>query len=343
MTTATEHSYQAERVDVLATPPELRASKALEFVDRFGIVRYTLLLTVVAVVASAAICATAYLLIGFDPRAEPISIILPVVCPLLIVPPMTVNSVRAALKLRAQQALILEQNVALERILTEKDRILTLVGHDLRGQLNLVMGFAQIISRQADDIPMERLVDYANEIHQAGKKTNEVLTDLLNWGRARAGQLSSGFQLARFNIILAEVVANLEQDIDRKEIKLELPDPMLDDEVDQVIVASAIRNILGNAIKFSQTGGKIILEATRDDRNLRVTISDFGIGISPDQLSRLRGGHLVTSTEGTSREAGSGLGLAICRDVIEAQGGMLEIESTLGQGTTVTVGLPISH
>lgn len=341
MATTAEQSYQAERAGILSSPPGVRTSRSLELVDRLGIARYTILLTAVGVAASAAICLTAYALIGFDPRAEPISIILPILCPLLIVPPMTVRAKRAALMLREQQAHIAEQNIALERILTEKDRILTLVGHDLRGQLNLVMGFAQIISRQAEDIPPDRLADYANEIHQAGKKTNEVLTDLLNWGRARAGQLPSGTHFEPFNDILRDVIANLEREIEHKEIGLELPQPDLADEVDQVIVSSALRNVLGNAIKFSHRGGRIEIAASRQGSDLRFTIRDFGIGISPDQLARLRGGHLVSSTEGTSREAGSGLGLAICRDVIEAQGGALEIESTQGKGTSVDVTLPI--
>jgi len=342
VTTTAEQSYQTGRAGIMQPPPEVRTSRSLELVDRLGITRYTILLTVVAVAASIAICLTAYALIGFDPLVEPISIILPILCPLLIVPPMTVRATRAALQLRTQQTLIVEQNLALERILTEKDRILTLVGHDLRGQLNLVMGFAQLISRHAEDIPPERLADYANEIHQAGKKTNDVLTDLLNWGRARAGQLPSGTRFEPFNEILTEVVANLKQEIERKEIGLELPELKLEDDVDRVIVASALRNVLGNAVKFSHRGGRIVIEAGRTSQDFHFSIHDFGMGISPDQLTRLRGGHLVSSTEGTSREAGSGLGLAICRDVIEAQGGALEIESVLGQGTTVSVTLPFT-
>lgn len=344
MTTTAEHLYQAERAGIVSSPPpEVRTSRSLELVDRLGIVRYTVLLTVLGVVASATICIAAYAFIGFDPRSEPISIILPILCPLLIVPAMTVSSTRAAQKLRAQQAHIAEQNAALERILTEKDRILTLVGHDLRGQLNLVMGFAQIISKQAEGIPPDRLADYANEIHQAGKKTNDVLTDLLNWGRARAGQLPSGTHLVAFNDILGEVVANLQAEAKQKDIRVELPTPPLNDDVDQVIVASSLRNILGNAIKFSHPGGRIAIKADRKGTDLCFAVSDFGIGIGPEQLARLRGGHLVSSTEGTSREIGSGLGLAICRDVIEAQGGALEIESVQGKGTTVTVTLPVTH
>lgn len=321
--------------------PTARTSRSLELVDRLGMIRYTALMTVIGVAASVAICLVVYTLIDFDLLVEPISIILPILCPLLIVPPMTVRAMRAALTLREQQTLIVEQNLALERILTEKDRILTLVGHDLRGQLNLVMGFAQIISKQAEDIPPERLADYANEIHQAGKKTNEVLTDLLNWGRARAGQLPSGTQFEPFDDILRDVVANLEREIEQKDVQLELPKHNFAEDVDQVIVASALRNVLGNAIKFSHRGGRIAIEASSKDSQFHFTVRDFGIGMSHDQLTCLRGGHLVNSTEGTSREAGSGLGLAICRDVVEAQGGALEIESSEGIGTTVSVTLPI--
>jgi signal transduction histidine kinase len=336
-----ENPYQAGLTNSEPTPLGARANKALELVDRLGIARYTILLTAGATVASLAICLLAYSLIGFDPLKEPISILLPVLCPLLIAPTMTVSATRTALKLREQQRYIAEQNLKLERILTEKDRIISLVGHDLRGQLNLVMGFSQLISRQADTMPPERLVDYANEIHLAGSKTNDVLNDLLNWGRARAGHLSAGHETDPFNDIVARVVDGLKLEAERKDVTIARAVSLPDDEIDRVIVASALRNLLSNAIKFSHAGGVVNVEARRTDGHLQFTVTDTGIGMSLEQLSRLRDGHLIISTEGTSREIGSGLGLAICRDVIEAQGGGLEIDSEQGKGTRVTVAMPL--
>jgi two-component system, sensor histidine kinase and response regulator len=321
---------------------ETQPSKALQWVDRLGMVRYTSLLTFLGTTASLLISLTAYSIIGFDPLAEPISIVLPILCPMIIVPTMTVNATRAALKLREQQRHIAEQNRALERILTEKDRIISLVGHDLRGQLNLVMGFAQLISRQADSIPIDRLVDYANEIHHAGSKTNDVLNDLLNWGRARAGHLTHGHEADPFNVILDRVMDALKLEAECKQVTLEAVAPMPENRVDTVIVASALRNVLNNAIKFSHSGGSIDVRADCVGAELRITVTDAGVGINPEQLSRLRSGHLVDSTEGTSREIGSGLGLAICRDVIQAQGGRLEIDSAPNIGTTVTVFIPLN-
>lgn len=319
----------------------MRPDRTLGLVDRLGLARYTVLLTAIGVGASSAICALTYWLIGFDPMSTPISLVLPVLCPLLIIPPMVVRGTKAAMKLREQQDYIAAQNDALERSLIEKERIISLVGHDLRGHLNLVMGFAQLISRQADGIPTERLVDYANEIHQAGKKTNEVLTDLLNWSRARRGQLTAGQQSSPFAEVLTDVIEDLESDAARKEILIKIFSPIPEDAVDPVVSASALRNILSNAIKFSHPGDEIDIEIQRNDDEIRVRITDNGIGMNQEQLARLRGGYLVSSTEGTSGETGTGLGLAICRDVIEAQGGRLEIESTPGRGTTVTMTFPL--
>lgn len=316
-------------------------SKSLLLVDRLGIAWYTTLLTIVATLASALICSVAYLIVGFDALSEPISIILPLLCPMAIVPAVTVRATLSALKLRTQQQRIAEQNQALERIVAEKDRIISLVGHELRGQFNLVMGFAQLISRQAGSIPAELLVDYANEIHLASTKTNDVLNDLLNWGRARAGHLAQSHETIPFNDVLSRVLDTLRLDAERKHVTIQPAMPMPDDEVDHVIVASALRNVLSNAIKYSHSGGRVDISARRDDVELIFTVTDTGVGINLEPLSKLRGGGLVSATEGTSREIGSGLGLAICRDIIEAQGGRLVIESAPGQGTTVTVCIPL--
>lgn len=342
MTTA-ENPYQGNLTGLEPSPLEAPSSKLLQLVDRLGIVLYTALLTIMGTIASLLICLAAYSIIGFDPTAEPISIILPVLCPLIIVPAMTVNATRSALKLRQQQRYITEQNRTLERVLTEKDRIISLVGHDLRGQLNLVMGFAQLISRQADGIPIERLIDYANEIHHAGSKTNDVLNDLLNWGRARAGHLAQGHDSDPFNTILDHAVEALKLEAERKRVIISPVAPMPEDIVDQVIVESVLRNVLSNAIKFSHPGGNIDVGADRVGAELHITVTDAGVGMNPEHLSRLRGGYLVSSTEGTSQEIGSGLGLTICRDVLQAQGGRLEIHSAPNMGTTVAVVIPVKQ
>ena len=266
---------------------------------------------------------------------------MPILCPLLIVPALTVSTTRSQLKMREPQLLIEAQKEALERTLSEKDRIISLVGHDLRSQLNLVMGFAQLISKQSGRIPTERLTDYANDIHHAGGKINDILNGLLNWGRARAGHLTQSHETEPFHDVTAHVINGLRIEADRKQIEITVSAALPTDEVDRVILTSALRNILNNAIKFSRSGDTIHVNASRNETELAFTITDTGVGMGSEQLTKLRQGQLVTSTEGTSREAGSGLGLAICRDVIEAQGGRLEIDSMLGEGTSVTVLIPM--
>jgi signal transduction histidine kinase len=340
VTTAENPFLNRTRV-VAAEKTTARANRMLQIVDHLGLVRYTVLLTIIAVTASSLICFAAYTIIDFDPLAEPVSIIMPILCPLLIVPTITASATRSQLKMREQQLLIEAQNEALERTLSEKDRIISLVGHDLRSQLNLVMGFAQLISRQSESIPAERLADYANEIHHAGAKTNDILNDLLNWGRARAGHLTQSHETEPFDDVVAHVINGLRIEAERKQVEITVSATLPTDEVDRVIMTSALRNILNNAIKFSHSGGTVHVDARRDETELAFTITDTGVGMSSEQLATLRQGQLVTSTEGTSRESGSGLGLTICRDVIEAQGGRLEIESEPGEGTSVTVLIPM--
>jgi signal transduction histidine kinase len=249
--TAAHDSYHAQFGDIEPAPLAGRQTKMLEIVDRVGIARYISLLTLGATVTSLLVSISAYALVGFDPFSEPIAIALPILCPILIAPPMSLAATRLALKLRDQQRHIANQKVLLERTLTEKDRIISLVGHDLKGQLNLVMGFARLIARQGDTMPSERLIDYANEINHAGAKTNDILSDLLNWGRARSGQLSESHDLYPLNDVLDPALNTARPDADRKNITINLVPPIGGDLVDNVIIGSALRNLLNNAIKFS--------------------------------------------------------------------------------------------
>ncbi|MDA0342200.1 MAG: HAMP domain-containing sensor histidine kinase, partial [Proteobacteria bacterium] len=308
---------------------------------RLGMAGYTLLLTMGSVLASLLISFIVYYILDFDPFTRPVAIILPILCPLLISPPLIVHATRTSLHLRYHRRRIVEQNQAIGRILTEKDRIITLVGHDLRSQLNLIMGFAQLISRQADTMPNDRLVDYANEIHNAGRKTTDVLSDLLNWGRAQAGQLHADLEGRPFDEVVGHAVDALRPDADRKQVVVHLTSPLAKDNVDHVVIGSALRNVLSNAIKFSHTGGTVTVEATKVGEELLLKVIDAGVGIKSEKLAQLRAGHLVESTEGTEHEAGSGLGLAICRDIVEAQGGRLQLESEPGRGATVTIVIPL--
>lgn len=312
----------------------------LGLADRIGSLRYTVLMTVFAIVGSVAIAGLVYIVTGFDPFAEPVAIVLPILCPLLIAPPLTLNAIRQAIAIRDQGALIEQQNAALMRALAEKDRIISLVGHDLRGNLNLIMGFAQLIERQGDTIPAERLIDYATGIHDTGRKTNHVLTDLLYWGQARAGQRPTGSQALPIGAVINNAVTSLRAEADMKQIILDAPCQSTGAEVDRVVVESAIRNLVSNAIKFSHPGGKVMIDPARSDSGLRISVTDNGIGMDQAQLAKLRAGHLPDSTEGTVREVGNGLGLAICRDLIEGYGGSVEFESTPDRGTVATIVLP---
>jgi signal transduction histidine kinase len=105
---------------------------------------------------------------------------------------------------------------------------------------------------------------------------------------------------------------------------------------------TVIRNLLSNAVKFTPSGGKVSVEVLKEMNSLKIKISDTGVGIEPENLNKLFKLDGYT-TKGTNSESGTGLGLIICKEFTEANGGKIEVASTIGKGTTFTITLPLKN
>lgn len=321
-----------------------RVERALDKgLDRFGPLVLALLLGLASTLSSAVLCYGTYAL--FDPGLfdQPIAMTLPVAVPIVVATPSFHQHLRAHQKLREYQRWILRQNLLLEEAAREKDRIFSVIGHDLRGQLNIVSGFADLISRRSATMSTEKVVDYAEQIATAARSTSNILTDLLEWGRFKAGRI--GFEptptdisdLADYTIHVLEPLA------EAKSLRIERTGNTVTAEVDPGLFQTILRNIIGNGIKFTPREGAITVDIRAEGGKAVLTISDTGIGMDIGQLDRVRRGEISTSSPGTDGETGTGLGLVICREIIDRHNGAITVDSGPGEGTTVAITLPTAH
>lgn len=224
-----------------------------------------------------------------------------------------------------------------------KSEFLAVMSHELRTPLNAIIGFSEIMQRQMfGPIDSERYRDYVNSINTSGTHLLALINDILDLSKAEAGKM----ELSSDTI---DVCALLEACLDvirpqaeqssialRTEIDADLP--LL--QADERKLKQIVLNLLSNAVKFTPRGGQISMIARLDADSMVIAVADTGIGIAPDDIPRALATFGQISGPLSRNHAGTGLGLPLAKRLAEAHGGTLELQSTVGVGTTVTIRLP---
>ena len=237
--------------------------------------------------------------------------------------------------------LITKQKQELEQVNKVKDKMFSIVGHDVIKPINSLISFAEILD--SGDLQPERLSVYTEELKSSLKYTSGVMINLLNWGRSQM----EGYKpiLEQFDLynIAEEVVAGLKSEATRK-------DTVIDNKIPRNTILYAdinmtsiiVRNLVSNAIKFTKNGS-ITLSVAITDKNVQIYIEDTGIGMSKEKVQLFNTSkdfQPIASTLGTNKEQGTGLGLQLCRTFASLMHGNISVESGNGAGSKFTVILP---
>jgi two-component system phosphate regulon sensor histidine kinase PhoR len=218
----------------------------------------------------------------------------------------------------------------------------SIVSHELRGPLTAIKGFVQTLLRKMDEIPANTRIEFLTTINEQADYLNQLVEDLLNVSRIEAKRLKTETKI----IDLGARVEKLTKDFqpkwgDRKVIVSGDPDvpPVKGDakKVDEILI-----NLIDNAIKYSPDGGEVRVSMVRDGDFVEVSVEDSGIGIAPEDAARLFQKFHRVSTPETRDIGGTGLGLYIVKNLVEAHGGRIWLQSAPGVGTTFTFTLPVS-
>ena len=226
---------------------------------------------------------------------------------------------------------------AAEEASRTKSQFLANMSHELRTPLNAIIGYAEMISEEVED---DVVVQDVGRIHRSGTHLLGLINELLDLARIEAGQMPVFAE--RFTL-LPEVQAAVDPlgsvlAARGNRVELEVA-PSLNLCSDRIKIRQVLTNLLGNANKFS-SDNTIVVRATRIEDRMRIEVIDRGIGIPRDRLDALFQPFVQVDSSSTRRHGGTGLGLALVQQFAQMLDGEVRIESTLGQGTTVTVELP---
>ncbi|KAA0992903.1 sensor histidine kinase [Dyadobacter aurulentus] len=237
-----------------------------------------------------------------------------------------------------QNEQIIEKNNELERINAEKNKLMSIVAHDLRSPLGSIQNFLELLTQH--DLEEQQKRDIENDLLNATKNTLAMLSKLLDWSKSQLYGVSARLEALNLDKLLKSTL-ELEKDIALgKGIVLDYNlNPALTILADGDMMQIVLRNIIGNAIKFTKSGGLILVRAKIVGDNCVISVQDDGIGISPEKSQSIFSLH-VESTYGTKNEKGVGLGLLLCIEFIKAQNGRLWFESQLGEGTCFYISIP---
>ncbi|WP_069792083.1 ATP-binding protein [Cyanobacterium sp. IPPAS B-1200] len=236
------------------------------------------------------------------------------------------------------------QNYATElrKINAGKDRFFSIIAHDLKSPFNAMLGFADILTNDVDDLPPEQIKEISSDIYNTGKATLKLLDNLLQWSMLETGNLSWRPKRLYLYGVVEDVLNLLYGPASLKKITL-VNDINSEMNVygDLIMLESVLQNIVNNAIKFSHTGDKITISCTQEDNHLvRVTVTDTGVGMTQEQINRLFDMEYSASKLGTDGERGTGLGLLLCKEFVHRNGGSLKVTSELNQGSQFSFTIP---
>jgi cell cycle sensor histidine kinase DivJ len=251
-------------------------------------------------------------------------------------------AVRDARAQRAREAELEEARVAAEAQSAGKSRFLANMSHELRTPLNAIMGFSDIMRQRLFGPMSDRYAEYADLVHDAGGHLLELINDILDMSKIEAERFELARECFDAREAVSAVVRLMRGQAERAGVQLRgvLPTDRLEVDADRRALKQIAFNLVSNALKFTPRGGSVTLTVQAAGGALELSVSDTGLGIAPEDLERL-GRPFEQAGDADQRAAGSGLGLSLVRAFARLHGGEMSLESAVGEGTTVTVRMPV--
>ncbi|NJN28446.1 MAG: sensor histidine kinase [Cyclobacteriaceae bacterium] len=233
------------------------------------------------------------------------------------------------------------QNKKLTELNSTKDKFFSIIGHDLKGPLNSLTAFSQLLINHTASLSEDEIRTIAKDLDKSLKNLYELLDNLLGWARSQTGKIEFKPQEIQLATVVNDTVKLLSKAAANKNIKVET---MIDEGAtafaDINSVKTVLRNLVSNAIKFTGAEGTITIFVDQWKDYVELGVSDTGVGMNLQDQQKVFDISSKHSTLGTNKEKGTGLGLILCKEFVEQNHGNISIESEIEKGTTIRFTLP---
>jgi PAS domain S-box-containing protein len=236
---------------------------------------------------------------------------------------------------------LLRTTEELKLLNASKDKFFSIISHDLRSPFNSLLGLTEYITHSYEEMTPVEIRNSISNIYNSSKQLYDLILNLFEWSLIQTGRLTVDKSLINLATLGEEIVSLYKESANKKQIELI---NNIDENIlvyaDKYMIDTIVRNFLSNSIKFTNPGGKIIVQGTINGDNAEVSITDNGIGISTEHQRNLFRIDDQFRRDGTANEKGTGLGLILCKEFIEKNNGVLWVESKEGKGSRFSFTVP---
>jgi signal transduction histidine kinase len=227
----------------------------------------------------------------------------------------------------------------LQTLNNNKNRILSILGHDIRGPIYNLLNMSDLLMKQS--VTRDEFLTVVQQIHLKTVQAMEFLETTLTWTKSNFDGIRVNRENIRIRELVTPVIELYKTAMENK--KFQITVDVADDLTfftDKEISIVLIRNLISNAIKYTPNGGAIFIHALTDGQDNKIVVTDTGVGMTPETIQALQGTSTYYSRYGTHQEKGLGIGLHLCNELLRILGGTMQIESEVGKGSKFTVNFP---
>lgn len=233
-----------------------------------------------------------------------------------------------------------ENENQLKELNNSKDKLFSIIAHDLRSPFNSILGFSDLLINNTYESNATK--KYISIINSSAKNTLTLLDNLLNWAKSQSGKITYTPEKINLSLFMSEIIATLITNAKFKNISLNHTiASKIEVNTDVELLKTVVRNLITNAIKFTKSGGNIQISAILHQKYIEISITDNGVGMCKEKCEHIFNTSTNTSSRGTANEKGSGLGLILCKEFVEKLKGTIWVESIEEKGSTFKFTLPM--
>lgn len=264
-----------------------------------------------------------------------------------IIKPFNLSIVKARVKthleLSSARKAVEKKNQELKELNATKDKFFSIIAHDLKGPFNGLIGLTSLMEKPGAMAKTD-MHEMCTLVKNASLNLFNLLEDLLTWARIQMGKMEFKPKELNFSRVVTKTIDLLSLIAENKGVPLLVEgEKDLSFFADEQMVNAILRNLISNAIKFTNKGGTVKISAHSLGENILIAVEDEGIGIGEKALEKIFRIDQSHSTVGTEGEKGTGLGLILCKDLVEQNGGKIHAQSKQGKGSTFSVTLPMTN
>ena len=246
-------------------------------------------------------------------------------------------------ELFAQKESLVKMNDELHDLNATKDKFFSIIAHDIKNPFNAILGFTSLLEENFAEWSDEMKLEIINLVHVSSKNLYQLLENLLQWSRSQRGIIEFNPESIELKGLIYSVIDLMKGTAEAKniEIAVTMPKNELTINADRQMLDTILRNLIGNALKFTHRGGKVQVIAEAKDGYVIIKIIDNGVGMASgvkDNIFRIDANF---TSPGTNNEIGTGLGLILVKEFIEKHGGQISVDSIVGEGSTFYFTLPL--